>query len=100
MKNNMLPNSSSNNNSFVQAQNKAEDPLIKAEIEKNLKEQRKIMQQDLVRSLEDIDKNFGLKKKEIQKQTASEIEQEISKWNTFKKDEEKRIKQEHEREID
>lgn len=64
MKNNLLP-TSSNNNSFVQASSKADDPLIKAEIEKNIREQKKILQQDLVRSLEEIDKNFELKKKEI-----------------------------------
>lgn len=41
---------------------KHEDPLIKAEIDKNLKEQRKLLEQDLARSLEEIDKQVELKK--------------------------------------
>ncbi len=46
---------------------KHDDPLIKAEIDKNLKEQRKLLEQDFARSIEEIDKNFELKKQEILK---------------------------------
>jgi myosin heavy subunit len=53
-------------NSYIGAQ-KHEDPLIKAEIDKNLKEQKKLLEQDFARSLEEIDKNFELKKQEILK---------------------------------
>jgi hypothetical protein len=41
---------------------KHDDPLIKAEIDKNIKEQRKLLEQDFARSIEEIDKNFELKK--------------------------------------
>lgn len=47
---------------------KHEDPLIKAEIDKNLKEQKKLLEQDFARSIEEIDRNFELKKQEIVKQ--------------------------------
>ena len=51
-----------NNNSFLGQHHKAEDPLIKAETEKKVREQRKILEQDYIRSLEEIDKNFELRK--------------------------------------
>lgn len=52
---------------FLFALGKHDDPLIKAEIDKNIKEQRKLLEQDFARSIEEIDKNFELKKQEILK---------------------------------
>ena len=79
---------------------KHEDPLIKAEIDKNLKEQKKLLEQDFARSIEEIDRNFELKKQEIVKQNQLEIEQERQRWEVYKREEEKRIRQELEAEID
>lgn len=67
----MLPGA----NSYIGAQ-KHEDPLIKAQIDKNLKEQKKLLEQDFARSLEEIDKNFELKKQEILKQNQQEVDLE------------------------
>ncbi len=53
----MLPLLAGAQNSFLGAQ-KHEDPLIRAEIDKNIKEQKKILEQDFARSKEDIDRNF------------------------------------------
>lgn len=44
---------------------KHDDPLIKAEIDKSIKEQKKLLEQDFARSIQDIDKNFELKRSEI-----------------------------------
>ena len=79
---------------------KHDDPLIKAEIDKNIKEQRKLLEQDFARSIEEIDKNFELKKQEILKANQSEIEQEKQRWELYKREEEKKIRAEIEQEID
>jgi hypothetical protein len=73
---------------------KHEDPLIKAEIDKNIKEQKKLLEQDYARSIEDIDRNFELKKSEILRQNAQEIELEKQKWDQYKREEERKIRAE------
>lgn len=88
---------SSGPNSFLA---KHDDPLIKAEIDKNLKEQRKLLEQDFARSIEEIDKNFELKKQEILRQNQVEVEAEKQKWEVYRREEEKKIRAEMEAEID
>lgn len=41
---------------------KTQDPLIRAEAEKKLKQQRALYQQEFQQSIEDIDRNFQLRK--------------------------------------
>lgn len=45
--------------------NKSEDPLIKAETEKKIKEQRVVLEQEFQQSLKDIEVNFEKRKQEI-----------------------------------
>lgn len=79
---------------------KQEDPLIKAEIDKNVKEQRKLLEQEYVRSIQEIDKNFELKKQEIFRANQAELEGERQKWEEYKRDEERKIRAELEADVD
>lgn len=45
--------------------NKHEDPLIKAEVEKKVKEQRLELENEFKTSLKEIDRNFELRKQEL-----------------------------------
>merc|ERR1711935_561177 len=58
---------------------KTQDPLIRAEAEKKLKEQRNLYQQEFQQSIEEIDRNFQLRKQELIKQNEEEIEAERQK---------------------
>jgi len=80
--------------------NKTQDPLIRAEAEKKLKQHRELYQQEFKQSIEEIDRNFLLRKQELIKQNEDEIEREKQKWDRYKKDQEKKIKEEIEAEID
>jgi len=80
--------------------NKTADPLIRAEAEKKLKEQKFLYHQEYQQSLEEIDKNFELKKQELIRQNEEEIEREKVKWDKYKKDQEKKIRDEIESDID
>jgi hypothetical protein len=42
--------------------NKSEDPLIRAETEKKVREQRALLEQEYQQSLQEIERNFELKK--------------------------------------
>ena len=42
--------------------NKTQDPLIRAEAEKKLKQHRELYQQEFKQSIEEIDRNFLLRK--------------------------------------
>ena len=42
--------------------NKSEDPLIRAETEKKVREQRTLLEQEYQQSLQEIERNFELKK--------------------------------------
>ena len=79
---------------------KINDPLIKAEADKRIREHRAMYQQEFQKSIEDIDQKFLLKKKELVKQNEEEIERERLKWDKYKKDQEKKIKDEIEADVD
>jgi len=79
---------------------KTQDPLIRAEAEKKLKEQRNLYQQEFQQSIEEIDRNFQLRKHELIKQNEEEIEAERQKWEKYKKEQEKKIREEIEADID
>ena len=64
------------NASFLGQQNKFDDPVIKAEAEKRLKEQRKALQEEYEGWISEIDKNFELRKHELINQNKKEIEAE------------------------
>ena len=55
---------------------KTNDPLIRAEAEKKLKEHKLLYQQEFQQSIEEIDRNFQLRKDELIKQNEHEIERE------------------------
>jgi hypothetical protein len=42
--------------------NKSEDPLIRAETEKKVKEQRVLLEQEFKQSIQEIERNFELRK--------------------------------------
>lgn len=75
---------------------KLDDPLIRAETEKKVKEQRGQLENEYRQSIAEIDKNFELRKKEILASNKKDIEREKAKWEAFKKAEEKRIREEAE----
>ena len=56
--------------------NKTHDPIIRAEAEKKLKEQRYLYQQEYQQSIEEIDRNFQLKREEMIRQNNDDIERE------------------------
>ena len=66
----------SHGNMMSQMNSKAHDPLIRAEAEKKLKEQRLLYQQEFQMSIEELDRNCQLKKEELIRQNEEEIEQE------------------------
>jgi len=80
--------------------NKIQDPLIRAEAEKKLKEHKMMYQQEFQQSIEEIDRNFLLKKQELIKQNEEEIEREKQKWDRYKKDQERKIRDEIEADVD
>lgn len=94
------PNIMQQANNLLGMSNKAQDPLIRAEAEKKLKEHRQMYQQEYQMNIEEIDRNFLLKKQELIKQNEDEIESEKQKWDKYKKDQEKKIRDEIEADVD
>ena len=79
---------------------KTQDPLIRAEAEKKIREQRQYYQQEFQQSIEEIDRNFLLKKDELIRQNEEEISREKQKWEKYKKDQERKIRDEIEQDVD
>lgn len=79
---------------------KTQDPLIRAEAEKKLKEQKQLYQKEFQQSIQDIDRNFQLKKQELLRLNDEEIDQERHKWESYKKEQEKKIREEMEQDVD
>lgn len=65
---------------------KTQDPLIRAEAEKKLREQRAYYQQEFQQSIEDMEKQFQLHKSELMLQNEREIEAEREKWERYKRE--------------
>ena len=86
------------NNSFV-GDNKR-DPIIEAEINKKVEEQKKVLKQDYDNSIKEIDKNFELRKQEIIEKGNKEREDQRLKWQKYQYEEERKIKQLSEKEAD
>ena len=79
---------------------KTQDPLIRAEAEKKIREQRQYYQQEFQQSIEEIDRNFLLKKEELIRQNEEEISREKQKWEKYKKEQERKIRDEIEQDVD
>ena len=60
---------------------KQDDPLIKAQTEKKVNEQRGALEQQYRQSIEEIDRHFELRKKELMSQNAADVEKEREKWD-------------------
>ena len=71
---------------------KFEDPLIRADADKIVKDQQVQIEQEYKQSIDEIDRNFDLRKKELIDNHQAAIEKEKTKWETFKKNEEKKIR--------
>lgn len=103
------PSADTNNSKNVQQQQvmagpvfgaKQDDPLIKAQTEKKVNEQKGVIEQQFRQSIEEIDKHFELRKKELMVQNQQEVEKEREKWELIKRQEEKKIRQQAESEAD
>jgi hypothetical protein len=79
---------------------KTQDPIIRAEAEKKIKEQKQLYEEEFQQSIADIDRNFKLKKEEMIRMNEEEIEQERSVWEKYKVDQQAKIKQEIDQELD
>ena len=79
---------------------KQDDPLIKAQTEKKVNEEKGQIEAQYRQSIEEIDKHFELRKKELMIQNQQDIEKEREKWEQVKRQEEKKIRSQAENEAD
>ncbi len=79
---------------------KQDDPLIKAQVEKKVVDEKVPLEQQYMASIKEVDKNFQLRKKELMRQNNLEIEKEREKWEQVKRQEEKKIRSQAETEAD
>jgi hypothetical protein len=79
---------------------KSKDPLIMAETNKKVEEQRQLIEADFKNQMEDMQRKFELKKQEILQQNKEECKKVAKMWETKKAKEENRIREQAEEQAD